>query len=188
MDPTKTAQKITMVQTEVDQHGVAAIKRVIIAFRSNKDWADKTVARLSDGQLHVALDPNTSCIAVIMKHVVANLLFRGTDFMATDEEKSWRNRDDAFVDSFVSRRELLDYWEQGWNRHFETLRSLTTFDLAKTVVIRGEPHSVPMSIYNSLAHCGYQIGQIIVVARILAGDNWQTITIPRGKDRRERHA
>ena len=34
--------------------------------------------------------------------------------------------------------------------------------------------------FRPLAHCGYHVGQIILIARILAGDNWRTITIPRG--------
>ena len=51
---------------------------------------------------------------------------------------------------------------------------------AETVTIRGEPHSVPLAIHRALAHCGYHIGQILMIARILAGDDWETITIPRG--------
>jgi Protein of unknown function (DUF1572) len=168
-------------QSESDRVGAAVIASAVVAFRSNKGWADKAIAQLSDEKLHVALDPNTNCVAVIMKHVGGNLLSRWTDFLTTDGEKPWRNRDDEFVDSFATRSELLDHWEKGWNRLFETLASLTPTDLAKTVLIRGEPHSVPLAIHRSLAHCGYHVGQIIMIARILAGDQWQTITIPRGK-------
>jgi hypothetical protein len=115
-----------------------------------------------------------------MKHVAGNLLSRWTDFLTADGEKPWRNRDDEFVDSFADRRELLDYWERGWDRLFEALAALTPGDLGKTVLIRGQPHSVPLAIHRSLAHCGYHVGQIILIARVLAGDNWETITIPRG--------
>jgi hypothetical protein len=58
--------------------------------------------------------------------------------------------------------------------------SLKPEDLGKIVTIRGEPHSVPLAIQRSLAHCGYHAGQIVLIARILAGDTWTTITIPRG--------
>src|SRR5215510_5835625 len=115
----------------------ALIDGALTAFRSNKGWADKAVAQLPDDKLHVALDPNTNCIAVIMKHVAGNLLSRWTDFLTTDGEKPWRNRDDEFADTFASRQELLDYWEQGWNRLFATLATLTPDDLGKTVPIRG---------------------------------------------------
>jgi hypothetical protein len=174
------AEEFTMVQPEADPVGASVIESALVAFRSNKGWADKAIAQLPDDKLHVALDPNTNCIAVIMKHVAGNLLSRWTDFLTTDGEKPWRNRDDEFVDSFAERPELLAYWEQGWNRLFETLGSLTPGDLGKTVSIRGTPHSVPLALHRSLAHCGYHVGQIILIARILAGENWQTITIPRG--------
>ncbi len=168
-----------MAHGEADQVGTAVIESAVVAFRSNKGWADKAVAQLPDEKLHVALDANTNCIAVIMKHVTGNLLSRWTDFLIADGEKPWRNRDDEFVDSFANRPELLDYWAKGWERLFETLASLTPSDLGRTVLIRGEPHSVPLAIHRSLAHCGYHVGQIVLIARILAGDNWQTITIPR---------
>jgi hypothetical protein len=158
----------------------ALIEGASAAFRANKGWADQAVAQLPDDKLHAALDPNTNSIAVVMKHVAGNLLSRWTDFLTADGEKPWRNRDDEFLDSFASRDELLAYWESGWGRLFETLEGLTPCDLARTVTIRGEPHSVPLAIQRSLAHCGYHVGQIVLIARILAGDRWATITIPRG--------
>ena len=149
-------------------------------FRANKDWADKAIAQLPDDKLHVTLDDNTNSVAVIMKHVAGNLKSRWTDFLTTDGEKPWRNRDDEFVDSFADRQEILTYWEEGWACLFKTLESLLHSDLSTTVTIRGEAHSVPLAINRSLAHCGYHVGQIIMTSRILAGEDWNTITIPRG--------
>jgi hypothetical protein len=160
--------------------GSSILSSAVGVFRNNKNWADKAVAQLPDEQLHIALDPNTNSIAVIMKHVAGNLLSRWTDFLITDGEKPWRNRDDEFVDSFKSRAEAIDYWQRGWNCLFEALEGLEADDLSKTITIRGEPHSVPLAIHRSLAHCGYHVGQIVMIARILAGDEWETITIPRG--------
>ena len=156
------------------------IDGAIASFRSNKGWADKAIAQLSDDKLHVALDPNTNSIAVIMKHVAGNLLSRWTDFLTTDGEKPWRNRDDEFVDTLDSRDELIAYWDSGWQRLFDSLSSLSSDELAKSVTIRGELHSVPLAIQRSLAHCAYHVGQIMLIARILAGDHWTSITIPRG--------
>ena len=163
-----------------DQVATTVIESALAAFRSNKGWADKAVAQLADDMLHVALDANTNCIAVIMKHVAGNLLSRWTDFLTTDGEKPWRNRDDEFVDTFTTRDELISYWESGWQRLFDSLSGLSAADLGKTVTIRGEPHSVSLTIHRSLAHCGYHVGQIVLIARILAGAHWTTITIPRG--------
>jgi Protein of unknown function (DUF1572) len=160
--------------------GKALIDGTVIAFKSNKGWADKAIAQLPDDKLHIALDPNTNSIAVIMKHVAGNLLSRWTDFLTADGEKPSRNRDSEFVDTFTSRDELVAYWESGWQRLFETLEALSVDDLKKTVTIRGEPHSVPLAIQRSLAHCCYHVGQIVLIARVLAGDQWKTITIPRG--------
>jgi uncharacterized damage-inducible protein DinB len=153
---------------------------IINAFEANKRLADRAVEQLPDDKFHLALDKNTNSIAVIMKHVAGNLTSRWTDFLTTDGEKPWRNRDDEFIDSFRNRSELLEFWDRGWAVLLQTLNSLTPPDLEKTVTIRGEPHSVPLALSRSLGHTCYHIGQIVQVARIHAGDNWNTLTIPRG--------
>jgi hypothetical protein len=175
----KDHKEQTMAHDSADS-AKAVIDGTIASYRSNKGWADKAIAQVSDENLHVALDPNTNSIAVIMKHVAGNLRSRWTDFLTTDGEKPWRNRDDEFVDAFTSRAEVLAHWESGWQCLFDTLSSLTPDDLAKTVTIRGEAHTVPLAIQRSLAHTAYHVGQIILIARILTGENWTTITIPRG--------
>jgi hypothetical protein len=151
------------------------------AFEANKRLADRAIEQVPDEKLHLALDPNTNSIAVMMKHVAGNLRSRWTDFLTSDGEKPWRNRDDEFVDTFGSRQEVLDYWERGWTCLRETLKGLRPEDLEKTVFIRGEPHSVPLALERSLGHTCYHIGQIVQVARIHAGANWKTLTIPRGQ-------
>lgn len=162
---------------DVAQEFLAA---TINAFEANKRLADGAVAQIADEKLLMALDENTNSIAVIMKHVAGNLISRWTDFLTTDGEKPWRHRDDEFIDTFSGRAELLGYWERGWRCLFDALNSLTADDLDKTVLIRGEPHSVPLAIERSLGHTCYHVGQIVQVARIHGGDHWTTLTIPRG--------
>ena len=152
----------------------------INAFEANKRLADRAVEQVPDDRLHVALDAHTNSIAVIMKHVAGNLTSRWTDFLTTDGEKPGRNRDDEFVDSFSSRTELLDCWERGWACLLTTLKALKPEDFGKTIMIRGEPHTVPLALERSLGHTCYHIGQIVQLARIHAGDQWKTLTIPRG--------
>lgn len=156
------------------------LSSVINAFKANKRLADRAIEQVPDDKLRVALDANTNSIAVIMKHVAGNLLSRWTDFLATDGEKPGRNRDDEFVDAFGSRAEILELWERGWACLLTTLASLKHEDLEKTVMIRGEPHSVPLALERSLGHTCYHIGQIVQLARIHAGEEWNTLTIPRG--------
>ena len=156
------------------------VSAIINAFEANKRLADRAVEQVPDDKLHTALDANTNSIAVIMKHVAGNLASRWTDFLTTDGEKPWRNRDDEFVDTFRSREEVLEYWERGWACLLTTLKGLKPEDLAKIVMIRGEPHSVPLALERSLGHTCYHVGQIVQVARIHAGEKWTTLTIPRG--------
>jgi hypothetical protein len=110
-------------QTESKDVAKDLIEGALAAFRSTKGWADKAVAQLPDDKLHVALDPNTNCIAVIMKHVAGNLRSRWTDFLTTDGEKPWRNRDDEFADTYIARDELIADWETGWQRLFDSRRA-----------------------------------------------------------------
>jgi hypothetical protein len=156
------------------------VSATIKAFEINKRLADRAVEQLPDDKLHVALDENTNSIAVIMKHIAGNLISRWTDFLTMDGEKPGRNRDDEFVDSFRSRTELLEFWERGWACLLTTLKSLKPEDLEKTVLIRGEAVSVPLALERSLGHSCYHIGQIVQVARIHAGEKWNTLTVPRG--------
>jgi Protein of unknown function (DUF1572) len=153
---------------------------VRVQFERMKRLAEGALAQAGDDQLNVALDAESNSLAVIAKHMAGNLRSRFTDFLTTDGEKPGRNRDDEFVDTFGSRAELLDAWERGWACLLQALKGVKPEDLEKTVLIRGEPHSVPMALERSLGHTCYHIGQIVQIARIHAGDKWKTLTIPRG--------
>ncbi len=153
---------------------------IVNAFDANKRLADRAIEQLPDAKLHLPLDENTNSIAVIMKHVAGNLTSRWTDFLTSDGEKPNRNRDEEFVDTFATRAELLDCWERGWSCLMTTLKSLKAEDCTRTVTIRGEPHSVPLALERSLGHTCYHIGQIVQIARIHAGEKWNTLTIPKG--------
>src|SRR3954469_3195769 len=107
----------------------AFLAATVNAFEANKRLADRAVAQVPDDKLHVALDANTNSVAVIMKHVAGNLTSRWTDFLTTDGEKPWRNRDDEFVDPFRGRAELLAAWERGWSCLREALNGLKPEDL-----------------------------------------------------------
>jgi len=155
----------------------------IETFRKQKDMAERAMVQLPDEKLHVALDPNTNSIAVIAKHMAGNMRSRWTDFLTTDGEKPWRERDDEFVDTIASRQEMMVAWEAGWACLFGALASLSDADLEKEVPIRGEPLTVPLAILRQLDHYAYHVGQIILIARVLAKDDWQVLTIPRGQSR-----
>ncbi len=166
---------------DAQTHPDPTLAAAIATFQSQKQLAERAITQLSDDLLHESLHRETNSIAVIMKHLAGNMISRWTDFLTTDGEKPNRNRDDEFVDDFSSRDDLDEYWQRGWTCLFETLDGLAGDDLLRTVEIRGEPLTVLLAIDRQLSHYGYHVGQIVMIARILAGENWATLTIPRGQ-------
>jgi hypothetical protein len=146
------------------------LSAIINALEANKRLADRAVEQVPDDKLHLALDANTNSIAVIMQHVAGNLTSQWTDFLTTDGEKAWRNRDDEFVNTFKSRAEVLDCWERGWACLLRAPIGLKPENLEKTVLVRGEAHSVPLALERALGHICYHVGQIAQVARIHSGE------------------
>ena len=118
---------------------------------------------------------------MIVQHISGNLRSRWSEFLTSDGEKPDRNREAEFIDGPSGRAELLSRWEEGWQILFSTLASLKPEDLGRTVRIRNEPHTVPQAILRQVAHYGYHIGQMALLARHHAGDRWISLSIPRGQ-------
>jgi len=157
------------------------IKDSIALFRQYKRLADRAIEQMSDEQLYTAIDPESNSIAIIMKHIAGNMRSRWTDFLSSDGEKPNRNRDTEFEAAPATRSELLAMWEEGWRLVFAALEPLSDSDLTRKVLIRTEPHSVMQAINRQIAHYAMHIGQIVFLAKHLAGANWKTLSIPRGK-------
>jgi uncharacterized damage-inducible protein DinB len=120
-------------------------------------------------------------VAAIVWHIAGNLRSRFTDFLTTDGEKPWRDRESEFAAREVSAAEVRAKWEDGWGVLFRTLGTLSDADLARTVVIRGQSLSVLEALHRSMAHASYHVGQIVFLARSLRGDRWEWLSIPPGK-------
>ncbi|MFZ1012604.1 MAG: DUF1572 family protein, partial [Terracidiphilus sp.] len=116
-----------------------------------------------------------------VKHMTGNMRSRWTDFLTTDGEKGNRKRDGEFVDPPATRAALLAEWEDGWDCLFRAVEPLTDADLARTVTIRGEAHSVMQAINRQLAHYPYHVGQMVLLAKHFACDHWQSLSVPRNK-------
>src|SRR3954465_3461452 len=123
------------------------INEAIVTFRGQKALAEKAIVQLTDEQLRVSFDTDTNSVAVIVKHMAGNMVSRWTDLLTTDGEKPGRDRDGEFVDTFRSRSEITACWEAGWACLFHTLGTLADQDLARTVRIRGEEHTVARAIF-----------------------------------------
>lgn len=113
-----------------------------------------------------------------MKHMAGNMRSRWTDFLTTDGEKPYRNRDQEFTES--SREAVLESWEEGWKIVFTTLESLEPEDLLKTVTIRQQPHTALQAIERQIDHYAYHVGQIVFLAKHLKSEQWQSLSVPRG--------
>jgi hypothetical protein len=150
-------------------------------FRYYKKLAERAMEQVTDQQLYEPLDAESNSIAIIVKHMAGNMRSRWTDFLTTDGEKPDRDRDSEFVVPPAGRQALLEIWEDGWNRVFSALEPLTDADLARTVTIRGEKHSVMQAINRQVAHYANHVGQIVMLAKHLAGDRWQSLTIPKNR-------
>ena len=150
--------------------------------RRLKGRADQAMAQITEEDFFKVLDEESNSIALIIKHMVGNMRSRWRDFLVSDAEKPDRNRDQEFIlESSDSQGNLLTAWEESWGLLFDTLRALQPEDLDSNVLIRGEPHRVAQAIGRELVHYAYHVGQIVLLAKHLAGTNWQPLTIPRGK-------
>ena len=155
----------------------------LAVLRQYKQAAERAMAQVPDEHLSALLDSEANSIALIVKHMVGNMRSRWTDFLTSDGEKPDRNRDSEFEDPPATRQALLATWEKGWRLVFDALEPLTEADLTRTVTIRGEPHSVMQAINRQIAHYAQHIGQIILLSKHFAGEEWRSLTIP--KRRRE---
>jgi hypothetical protein len=159
--------------------GAHLLRVVTEEFRKLKSQADRALAQAGDNGFFARLDEESNSIAIIVKHVAGNLNSRFTDFLTTDGEKPGRNRDAEFEEGGAGRPEIMGAWEGGWQRLFETLEVLSPNDLMRTVTVRRESHTVVQALERSLTHTAGHIGQIVVLAKHLAGTRWQTLSVPK---------
>lgn len=150
-------------------------------FQYYKDLGEKAIAQV--GEEHINWRPNeaSNSIAVIVHHLSGNMLSRFTDFLTSDGEKSWRNREAEFEAGYKSKAEMMKAWEKGWAKVFEALSLLTEEDLGKVIYIRNEGHTVLDAILRQLAHYPHHIGQILYIGKSIKGNEWKSLSIPRGK-------
>ena len=148
-------------------------------FAYYKKLAERAMDQVTDPQLFETIDGEANSIAIIVKHMSGNMLSRWTDFLTTDGEKPTRNRDGEFEEPPATRAALMTTWDEGWSCLFSALEPLTDADLARTVTIRGEAHSVMQAINRQLAHYPHHIGQIVLLAKHFCCDRWQSLSVPR---------
>lgn len=163
------------------QFTTSYLEDALALFRQYKALAEKAMAQVKDEHLTATLDPEMNSIATLVKHMAGNMRSRWTDFLTTDGEKPDRNRDSEFESPPPTREALLSVWEDGWRLVFAALEPLTEADLARTVTIRGEAHSVMQAINRQIAHYACHVGQIVLLAKHFNSAHWQSLSIPRNR-------
>jgi len=149
-------------------------------FQYYKILGEKTFSQVSDEALFWQYNPESNSIGIIVKHLWGNMMSRFTDFLTSDGEKEWREREAEFDADIQTREELLEKWEAGWKAVFEALESVDENKLDQLVYIRNVGHTIVEAFNRQLAHYAYHIGQIVYLGRMVAGPDWTSLSIPRG--------
>ena len=146
-----------------------------------KTLGKKAMEQLEPEQLFTAVNEETNSIAVIVKHLSGNMISRWTDFLTSDGEKEWRNRDGEFEETINTKEELMAVWDKGWDCFFTAINALTPDQLETIIYIRNEGHTIIEAINRQLAHYPYHIGQIVFYAKMLKQTEWNSLSIPKSK-------
>ena len=150
-------------------------------FRYYKLLGDKTLEQLSDEELFWKFNQESNSIAALVKHLAGNMLSRWTDFLTSDGEKEWRDRDSEFDDDLKSRQEVLKKWNEGWKSLFDALDSLNEENFHTIVYIRNQGHTITEAINRQLSHYPYHVGQMVFIGKMVKNNQWQSLSIPRGQ-------
>lgn len=154
---------------------------VIQLLKDYKLTGEKAIRQIPEEKVFWQYNEESNSVAIIVKHLWGNMLSRWTDFLTTNGEKAWRERDAEFEPGIATTDELWSKWEEGWKVLFNALEALTEDDLMRVVTIGHKEHSVVDAISRQLAHYASHIGQIIYLAKMLADKPWQSLSVPKGQ-------
>jgi hypothetical protein len=159
------------------------LESAIKLFRYYKKLGEGAIAQLSDQEVLMQPNEASNSIALIVHHLSGNMLSRWTDFLTSDGEKPWRDREAEFEKSYPDKKAMMEAWEKGWNCLLASLESLKPGDLSKVIYIRNEGQTVLEAIQRQLAHYPMHVGQIIYQAKALKGMDFKSLSIPKGNSR-----
>ena len=159
------------------------LESAIKQFEYYKLLGEKTFEQLDDEKLIWQYNSESNSIAIIVKHVHGNMLSRWTNFLTSDGEKEWRNRDAEFENDITTKEEMLSKWNAGWQCLFDALHSLQETDLQKIIYIRNQGQTVTEAINRQLCHYSYHVGQIVFIGKMICNENWISLSIPKGNSK-----
>ena len=157
------------------------IESIIKQFDYYKMLGDKTFEQIETKDIQWKYNNDSNSMSIIVKHLVGNMLSRWTNFLSEDGEKEWRHRDSEFEFAYFTKEDMIDAWEKGWDCLFNAVKPLQEDDLGRIVYIRNQGHTVAEAINRQLAHYAYHIGQIVFLGKIIKGNDWISLSIPKGQ-------
>ena len=165
---------------ETNSQYLESVKKQFLYY---KTLGEKAMEQLEPEQLFISVNEDTNSIATIIKHLSGNMISRWTDFLTTDGEKEWRNRDGEFDSHFEKndKKTVIEFWDKGWNCFFNAINDLKPEQLSTIIYIRNEGHTLMEAINRQLAHYPYHIGQIVFYAKMLKQSEWNSLSIPKNK-------
>lgn len=163
---------------EINNTYLVSVKKQMLYY---KTIVEKAIEQLEEEQIFVSVNEDTNSIATIMKHMAGNMLSRWTDFLTSDGEKEWRNRDEEFENTINSKEDLLKIWNEGWECFFKAIEELKPEQLLQIIYIRNEGQTALDAINRQLAHYPYHVGQIVFYAKMLKKEEWTSLSIPKNK-------
>ena len=140
-----------------------------------------SLRQLTDDEFFRVLSPSSNSVAIILKHISGNWHSRFTNFLTSDGEKPWRNRESEFDVTGLSREELMAYWQGAWDILETNVFALGEADMKTPITIRGVTLSVEEALCRSLSHFSYHVGEIVFLAKHFKGDDWEYLSIAPGK-------
>jgi hypothetical protein len=152
-------------------------------FKYYKELGEKSFKQVTPEKLFHQINEDSNSIAIIVQHLHGNMLSRWTDFLDSDGEKEWRNRDKEFETIIKTKEDLITKWNEGWQCLFTALDSIKEEDFNKLIYIRNEGHTVIEAINRQLSHYPYHVGQIVFIAKMLSDNEWQSLSIPKNKSK-----
>ena len=146
-----------------------------------KTLGDKTFAQLGESDILWKYQDEDNSISQIVKHISGNMLSRWTNFLSEDGEKPWRHRDTEFEEPFTTKTEMIAAWEKGWQCLFDAIASINSDNFNRLIKIRNEEHTIAEAVNRQLAHYANHVGQIVLLGKMIKGDRWVSLSVPKGE-------
>jgi hypothetical protein len=152
-------------------------------FEQYKHLGEKTLSQVEEHELFWKFNEASNSMAIIVNHLHGNMKSRWTDFLFSDGEKPWRNRDLKFENEPKTKKEVIAKWDEGWKCVFDSLNLIHKDNFNTTIYIRNQKHSIIQAINRQIAHYAYHIGQLVYIGRMINGNNWENLSIVKGNSK-----